>query len=72
MALFPGGSDAVSLAGVKPSTDLIKLRQASFSIGQPGGRNHTKKESPLLAPEAGVSSGYRAGARGGSPLLILA
>lgn len=71
MALFPGGSDAVSLAGVKPSTDLIKLRQAAFSISQPGGRNHTK-ESPLLAPEASVSSGYRAGARGGSPLLILA
>ena len=71
MALFPGERDAVSLAGVKPSTDLIKLRQAAFSISQQGGRNHTKKESPLPAPEAGASSGYCAGARGGSPLTIL-
>lgn len=36
MALFPGERDAVSLAGVKPATDLIKLRQAAFSISQPG------------------------------------
>lgn len=76
-----GEEGQVGLAGVKPSADLIKPRQAAFSNSQhrrgawgqgsqPGGesslRNHTKKNPSLPAPETRAPSGYIF--RLGSPL----